>query len=129
MHGWVCTQARILLDALPIGIIRYDARLHGIEVVIDDCADGFGDGFQHLALFHGYDMLECVDIRRMDWKHVHVILQAVGHILIQWAEFLQVIADQCLLLRRLAQDAALGNESNIFRANQNLLEAIFHFQQ
>lgn len=93
--------------------------------MVDDRSYGFGDRFQDFPLFHGYDMLECVDIRRMDWKHVHVILQAVGHILIQWAEFLQVLANQCLLLRRFAQDAALGNESNIFRANQNLLEAIF----
>ena len=129
MHSRIGTQGRILLDALPVCIEADDAWSIIGNLLVNDRTDGFRDGFQHFAFLNGHDVLERIDVCRVDREHIHVIFQPGCHILVQRAEFLQVFPDHGFLLGRLPQDALLGDIGDILGADQHLLKAILHLQQ
>ena len=117
MNGGIGAQARVLLDPLPIGIIGDHAGPVRVYVVIDDSGDCLGYGFQDLALFNGNDVLECIDVGGVDREHVYIVFQAICHVLVEWAEFLQMVADHGALGRCLAQYAVLRYIGNVLRAD------------
>ena len=129
MHRRISTQGGILLDALPVGIKADDTGSHIGHIVIDDRANGLGDGLQHFALFNGHDVLEGINIRRMDREHLYIVFQTACHVPIQRAELLQVLPHHGLLLGRLPKDALLHNVGNVLAADQHLFKAILHLQQ
>ena len=60
---------------------------------------------QKISAFTDGNLLENLDVRRMDWEHFHKIIQPFRHIAVQGSELFQVFADPIHLVVCFSQQA------------------------
>ena len=112
------------LNSRPVVIERDNTRCVLRHGCIEDTFDGGGDILQDMAVLNQVQLVENINVRRMDREQIHELFQTGGHACIETTELLQVIADQCFLLRRFFQDT-LGNDiGSCFLRDDHLREAV-----
>ena len=102
------------LHVFPIGVVTNQTRLISRYFHIQHALKTSWKYFQHFTLvFPNTDLLEIVEIWRVDWEQIHISIQVVVDVRKQVREFLKMRFDFLLLVNVFMQQALLDNKLNI----------------
>ena len=85
-----------------------------------------GKRLEHLALLGHIDLLECLQVGRVDGEELYEAIQLLIHGPVELHELGEVFPDVALLLRGLLQESIRHDERDILSGDPKLKEPVLH---
>ena len=117
-------QHRVALDRAPETLKGDQLRAVGGHVLIEDGLHGGLDGLERAALFGEVNLLEGLEVVRVNGEQTHVFVHAFVHRAIELGKRREVFANLVLLVGSLLEQTCGDDEAHVLTVDQDLREAL-----
>jgi len=111
-------------DGVPEALVADEQRPIGGHFLVEDGQHGGLDGLERAALLGEVDLLEGLQVIRVNGEQPHVLVHALVHGAVELGERREVFADLVLLVDSLLEQARGDDEADVLAVDQDLGEAL-----